>query len=362
MRRIVTVALLLVLLTIGGVLYNIRMTQEKPAPVPRAVLLLNGSSKDRTWNEAHVRGMTMAAGRLGVEVMVRENVPEDERSVQVMEDAIKNGARYVFCTSFGFGKWTKEVAERHPELFFFQCTGSQRGRNLATYFGRMYQMRYLAGMVAGMETKTGRIGYVAAFPLAEPMRGINAFTLGVRRVRPDAQVFVRLSHSWNDDAKNEEAARRLLDSRGVDVLTVHCNSLKPLLLAEERGVKTIGCNLANPELLPRSYLTAVVWRWENTYERFLKSALQGSFTPGTFWDGLETGVAGLAELGKNASGSSRQRLESEHYRLQRGVEDVFNGPIWDKSGVLRVPKGDNMSDRYLLEELDWFVEGVVLDD
>lgn len=359
MQKMVTVALLLVLLTIGGVLYNIRLEQKKEAP-QKAVLILNGSAQDHSWNEAHVRGMTLAAGKQGVELLVRENVPEDEQCLPVIEAVIADGARYVFCTSFGFGEWTKKLADKYPELYFFQCTGLQKSRNILTYFNRLYQMRYLAGIVAGMETQSGRIGYVGAMRLPEAIRGIDAFTLGVRHANPRAQVFVTWSNSWNDDEKNGAAALRLLDGQQVDVLTLHTNSLRPLLLAEERGVRTIGCNLENPALLPRTYLTAAVFRWENNYEKFLRSAMQGNFRHGLFWEGMEAGVVGLGEFSRLVSKAAIQAVDEERFRLQRSGQDVFNGPIYDNQGVLRVPAEETVGDRYLLEKLDWFVEGVVL--
>jgi len=361
MRKMVTVVLLLVMLTIGGVIYNIRQSQHQ-VHAHRAVLLLIGSAQDKSWNEAHVRGLTMAAGKLGVEVVVRENVPVDERCLQVMEEAIKDGASYIFCTSVGFDPWTKQMADRYPRLRFFQCTGEQKGRNLVIYFGRMYQMRYLSGIVAGLESRTGRIGYVASFPLTEVIRGINAFTLGVKRANPDARVFVRYSHAWSDDEKNGAVTQGLLDQYGVDILSQHTDSQKPLLLAEERGVRSIGYNQANPELFPHTYLTAAVFRWELAYERFLRAAMQDVFCQGTYWDGMETGLVELGEMSSRVSAPTLRKLAQEREILQQTMQDVFNGPIYDREGNLRVPPNETISDYYLLKKMDWYVEGVVTDE
>ena len=108
---------------------------------------------------------------------------------------------------------------------FFHASGIKTGPNVSTFFGRIYQMRYLSGIVAGMQTKTGKVGYVAAFDIPEVVRGINAFTLGVRKANPDANVIVRWTKSWEDDEICAKATRSLLQGDSIDVLAMHTDSI-----------------------------------------------------------------------------------------------------------------------------------------
>jgi basic membrane protein A len=110
---------------------------------------------------------------------------------------------------------------------------------MGNYFGRMYQARYLSGMVAGAMTKSNTLGYVAAFPIPEVIRGINAFTLAPRPVNPDVQVRVVWTKTWYDPATEKEAAKSLLDV-GADVIAQHQDSPGPQEAAQEKGVYSVG--------------------------------------------------------------------------------------------------------------------------
>ena len=122
------------------------------------------------------------------------------------------------------------------------CSGYKTASNMGNYFGRIYQARYLTGMVAGKQTQSNIIGYVAAFPIPEVVRGIDAFTLGVKAVNPKAIVKVIWSNTWYDPAKEKQAALTLIDA-GADVITQHQDTVGPQLAAEERGKWSIGYNM-----------------------------------------------------------------------------------------------------------------------
>lgn len=130
----------------------------------------------------------------------------------------------------------------------------------------MYQARYLTGMVAGYMTKSNVIGYVAAYPLPELIRGINAFTLGARSVNPKVVVRVVWTKSWYDPATEKEAAKSLLNV-GADVITQHVDSPAPQEAAEEAHVYSIGYNSDMSKFAPNAHLTAAIWKWGNLYKK-----------------------------------------------------------------------------------------------
>lgn len=364
MKKILMTILAFTCAIIAGI-FLIRISQQETDITrnrTKVGFILNGTVGDHSWGESHYNGMEISAVELNLEVMYRENIPEDESSMETMEELIEEGCRIIICNSFGYGTWELECAKEHPGIYFFHATGVEEADNLATYFGRIYQMRYLSGIVAGMQTETNEIGYVASLPIAEVNRGINAFTLGVRLVNPEAKVYVKWSNSWTGEEENALAAEELIEEHNIDVLTIHTDAMSPLELAEEKGIWTIGYNIDNSERFPDTYLTAPVWNWEHFYEPRILECLQGKFQGVHYWEGVETGMVGLAPFTENVKPGIAEKVEEERARMMNGTFDVFYGPITDNEGNVRVKEGQSMTDAAMLNDFFWYVEGVVTDE
>lgn len=364
MKKILMTILVFVCIIVAGI-FLIRINQQETDVTKartKVGFVLNGKLADHSWGESHYNGLEISAKELNLDVVYREEIPEDENCVEVIEDLIADGCKIIICNSFGYGEWELECAEAHPEVYFFHATGVEQRDNLSTYFGRIYQMRYLSGIVAGMQTETNEIGYVAAFPIAEVNRGINAFTLGVRLVNPEATVYVKWSDSWTGEEENAEATAKLIEDHNIDVLTIHTDAMSPLEIAEERGIWAIGYNLDNSERFPNTFLTAPVWRWEHFYEPRILECLQGKFQGTYYWEGVETGIVDLAPFTGNVKPGIKEKVEEERSRLMSGTFDVFYGPITDNEGNVRVKEGQSMTDESLLNDFFWYVEGVAVDE
>lgn len=353
-------AVLLSVLIIGMLFIRQRQVEtDVTAQQTKVGFLLNGTRDDHSWGQSHYEGMKKTAEELNLLVEYRENTPENEESIAIMEQMIHEGCEIIILNSFGYGEYALRVAKEHPDIFFFHATGVDSANNLSTYFGRIYQMRYLSGIVAGLQTDSNQIGYVAAFEMPEVNRGINAFTLGARSVNPDVKVNVSFIGSWLDDERTRETTEGLLEKvPEIDVFAMHTDSLEVLRLADERGIWSIGYNVDNSSLFPDSFLTAPVWNWESFYTPYILACLQGKFAQKNYWLGAETGVVGLAELTKNVKPGTAQAVEEALEQLTGGTFDVFYGPIRDNKGVVRVEEGESMSDEVMLNAFDWFVEGV----
>lgn len=321
-------------------------------------VIMNGNVDDRGWNQSHYEAFEKVKSDT-VHIIYKENVPETELCSQYMEEMIKDGADIIIADSFGFGDFVLAVAKQYPEIKFYHATGITQSDNVATYFGRIYQMRYLSGLVAGMQTKTNEIGYVAAFNIPEVVRGINAFTLGVRAANGEANVNVIWTDSWGDETIAREATEKLIDDYQVDVVTQHCDTPVPLEAAEERGIYSIGYNLDNTENYPNSFLTAPVWRWDVFYSQIIESYKVDKFKSINYWEGIESGIVDLAPLSDNVVKEAKELVDYDFSRMKDGSWDVFYGPIADNEGKIRVRTNENISDEVLLNELDWFVEGVI---
>ena len=361
-----------VVVTVVGILFVIMVgiflihTEEQDTDITKEKtkvgMILNGSISDQSWGTSHYQGLEKCVDELNLSVEYRENVPTDESCVKVMEDMIEEGCEIIIANSFGFGEWIVEVAEKYPEIYFFHATGTEAADNLSTYFGRMYQMRYLSGIVAGMQTETNEIGYVAAFPIDEVNRGINAFTLGVHKVNPEAKVFVAFSNSWEGTKEARSATIELLDHHAIDIIAMHVDTNVPLEIAEEKGLWAIGYNYDNGSIYKNSFLTAPVWQWEEFYRPRILECLQDKFYGKNYWEDSDTGILSLAPLTENVKGGIAPVVEMEKQKLESGSWDVFFGPVTDQYGEQRILEGESMTDDMMLHAFDWYVEGVVIDE
>ena len=360
MKKLVIITISILIIIIVGIFFitgkknDTNITDE----TTKVGFIYNGEIDDKGWGQSHYEGISITAKELNLKIIYKENVPFDESCMDTMQNMIDEGCEIIICNSFNYGEWLVQVAEKNPEVVFMHATGTEEGDNITTYFGRMYQMRYLSGIVAGMQTETNDIGYVAAFPISEVNRGINAFTLGVKSVNPDATVHVVWSNSWTDYEANEEAARILIEECNVDILTMHCDSVAPLDVAEDSGIWSIGYNMDNSSLYPNSFLTAAVWDWEAFYTPEITTYLQGKYHSGNYWEGSETGLVNLSPLTDNVKDGIAEVVEEKRDMLDEGTIDVFYGPVIDTDGNLRIGEGENMPDNAMLNAFDWYVEGV----
>lgn len=315
-----------------------------------------GPIGDGGWTYAHDEGRRFLEKEAGVETKYKENVPESPAAEKVMEDMIAQGCNVIIGASFGYMDYMENAARRHPEVTFLHCSGYKTGKNMGTFFGRIYQARFLAGIVAGLKTKADKVGYVAAYEIPEVVRGINAFTLGVRSVNPKAVVKVKWTHTWYDPAKEKDAAKALLDE-GADVIAQHQDTAGPQQAAEERNVWSIGYNTDMSAKAPRAYMTAPVWNWGPYYLRQIKAIKDGSWKPESYWGGMDDDIVRLAPLTANAPEGAQEAIAKASKEIIAGSQKIFQGPLKDQTGAIRIKDGEIMSDADMLK-FDWFVEGV----
>lgn len=323
-----------------------------------AGFIYNATVGDGGWTYAHDQGRKKLESELGIKTIYKENVKEDPAETEkVCEDMINQGANVIFGCSFGFGDGLLVEAKKHPDVVFLHCSGDKTYKNLGTYFAEIEQPRYLSGIVAGMKTKSKKIGYVAAFQVAECIRGINAFTLGVQSVCPDAQVIVTWTNTWYDPAKEKSAATALLD-QGCDVIAQHQDTAGPAQAAEEKGAYAIGYDSDMKDKAPKSYMTAPVWDWSIYYIKTVKAIENGTWKSEAYYPGMESGVAKLAPLTSNAPEGAQAKIDAITADIKAKKDKLFTGPIKDQSGTVKIADGHKMT----LNEIvswDWFVQGVV---
>jgi basic membrane protein A len=311
---------------------------------------------DAGWTLAHDKGRLAIDALDYVETAYTEAVPEGADAERTISQYVRQGYNLIFTTSFGYMDPTITVAAGAPDVTFMHCSGFKVADNVGTYFGRMYQPRYLSGMIAGKMTTSNILGYVAAHPIPEVIRGINAFALGARSVNPDVKVHVVWTQTWYDPAKEREAGESLLDI-GADVIAQHQDTPAPQQAAQDKGRYSIGYNSDMSSFAPKAHLTAPIWNWEVIYRKVADEVHNGTWTSYQYWGGLEDGVVGLAPYGEMVPEDVRAMVEAKKAEIVGGW-DVFTGPINNQAGEELVPAGEMMSDGDMLG-MNFLVEGVV---
>ena len=332
--------------------------QEPPKPVYKAGFIYVGPIGDGGWTFAHNEGRKYLEAQLKIPTLYKESVPESQEVEKVISDMIDQGANIIFATSFGYMDYVEKVAAKYPNVKFFHCSGYKTAPNMTNYFGKIEEARYLSGIVAGLKTKSNKLGYVAAYEIPEVVRGINAFALGVRSVNPKATVEVVWTHTWYDPAKEKEAAKALL-SKGVDIIAQHQDTAGPQQAAEEKGVWSIGYNTDMAATSPKAYMTAPIWNWGLYYVKAVKSVMDGTWNNTPYLGDTKDGLVALAPLTAIAPANAKEKVDAASADIVSGKNLIFTGPLKDNTGTLRIKAGETMSiaDQYSI--FDWFVAGVI---
>jgi basic membrane protein A len=371
-------AALAILIVLGGALFLSRPGKMEPSwrpgqPLARefvkiaVIYIADLSDITSGYSHAHEAGIRALARELGLrddQIIHKINVRDADliAAEHAIRESIAQGANIILATSGGYMFVCEKLAAEHPGVVFAQASGNQHNAtNLTSYFGRMYQARYLSGIVAGLKTRTNKIGFVAAMGTgnSEVTGGVNAFALGVESVNPQALVRVRVTHRWFDPVGEGEAARALI-AEDCDVITQHSDTPGPQLAAREAGVWGIGYNSDMGDEAPEAVLTSVIWNWGDYYLRLVRSVVDGTFTTAPYLGGLSDGLVDLTPLNlallppgaAEAVADARRRLES-------GAFDVFEGEMMANSGRVVGAPGRRLSDEEILGGQDWYYRNVL---
>ena len=287
----------------------------------------------------------------------------DEKATEkAIEECVADGCNIIFTTSWGYMQVTADMAEKYPDVYFSHGTGyMSNGKNFNNYFGRIYQARYLSGIVAGMNTKDNKIGYVAAQDSSnsEVTGGIDAFAIGVESVNPKAKIYVDVTNSWYDEKKEKKASERLLNM-GCDVMTQHCDTPYPQTLAQEKGVYGIGYNSDMSKETPDSCLTSVIWNWSAYYTSAVKSIIDGTWDGSNYYGGMAEGLVSITDLASFAAEGTQQKVDEATAEILSGDNNVFDGVLVTNTGKKIGKKGKTLDDATITGKINWYYRNVVV--
>ncbi len=337
-----------------------------PAPTGLTVgFVYVGPKDDYGYNQAHAEGAKAVSSMAGVKIREEENVPETVAVQKTMESMINlDGAKLLFPTSFGyFDPHILKMAEKYPDVTFLHCGGlynaEKHPKNVGSYFGYIDEAEYVAGIAAGLTTKTKKLGFIAAKPIPQVLRNINSYTLGARSVNPAVQTMVVFTGDWSMPVKEAEAANSLID-QGADVLTAHVDSPKVVIeTAEHRGVFSTGYHANQAALAPKGYLTGAEWNWEKVYSAYIEKVMKGEKWDHLVRGGLKEGFVKLSPYGAAVSDEAKKKADEAKAKFMDGSMIVYQGPLKDNTGKVVIPDGAKQAQTDIaLESMNYLVEGV----
>ncbi len=333
-----------------------------PAGDPlRVAFVYIGPVGDLGWTYAHDQGrLAMEDAVPNVETAYIENIPELQADAErAIRGYAEEGYNVIIATSFGYGPAVLAVAPQYPDIQFIHISGYQTAENVSTGFGKIEEARYVTGYVAGMMAETGSIGYVAAFPIPEVLRGINAFTLGAQVANPDVNVQVIWTNTWYDPQVESTAAQSLIDL-GVDVIAQHQDTTGPQQVAEAAGKYSVGYNVDMSAQAPEAVLTSAVWNWGSYYTMAAEQIMAGEWSSNQYWGSWADGVVDIAPIADFVPEdvvTEAEAMAQEFRSGAMGITDIFTGPLTQQDGSEGVAEGASMTDEEILN-MTWFVQGV----
>lgn len=309
-----------------------------------------------------IQGMQQNLNLSDDQIVRKINVSDtdEEATRTAIQECIDEGCNIIFTTSWGYMETTAAMADEYPDIYFSHGTGyMSNGKNFNNYFGRIYQARYLSGIVAGMNTKSNKIGYVAAMDSSnsEVTGGIDAFALGIYSVNQNAKVYVKVTNSWFDPDGEKAAAQTLLDM-GCDVIAQHCDTEYPQTLAQEKGVYSIGYNSDMSKNAPEACLCSVIWNWSAYYTAAVQSIIDGTWDGSNYYGGMSENLVGLTALADFCADGTSEKVEEAKAAILSGENGVFDGVIETNTGDTVGEDGKTLDDSTITGGINWYFKTV----
>jgi basic membrane protein A and related proteins len=338
-------------------------SQNTKPPEPfKAAWVYVAPLTDAGWVRQHDEGRKAVEAALGSKVRTSyvENVPEGADAERVIRDLAAQGNQIIFTPSFGYMEPTMRVARDFPNVRFESITGYKTSANVSAANARYYEGRYLAGIAAGRMTQTNMAGYVAGFPIPEVLQGINAFTLGMRSVNPQAQVKVVWLNAWFDPPRERDAAIALMNQE-VDVLAFHTGSNAVMIAAQERGKMAVAYHSDMRRVAPDAQIAAVTHQWGTYYTNQVRASLDGHWKSGNFWGGIKEGMIRVDSFGSKVPANVIAEVNAAQTAIGAGKLHPFAAAtqdVLDNNGHMLIPRASTLTDGQILS-MNALVAGVI---
>ena len=313
-----------------------------------------GTALTSDWTYAHDLGRLYLEDQMGTTLTTKvyDGIRTGDGSMAAIEQAVSEGCQIIFTTSPRFLNSSIRASIRYPEVKILNCSLNTYSGHLRTYYGRLYEAKFLVGMLAGILSGSGRIGYMADFPIFGTAASINAFALGVQMVDPEAKVYL----SWSS-LKGGGGEQTLKDA-GVSLIS------GPDLLAPAHAPSPYGLyRTGEPGGIS---LASSIWHWGKFYHRILQTIVNGRWSRSlpvsdgdsiNYWWGISSGIIDVI-CSKSIPARSRRLMELVKDQIVNGSFQIFSGALYDQEGILRSPGAAELSPAQIIH-MDWLASNVV---
>ena len=357
-RWVGAVIIFLVVFIVIGFLTIIATFDKNNEQQKKVGFIILGDINEPGWNLSLYEGIKAACDEYDLKLLVRDNVKENSgQCPAAIDELVNEGAGLIILASYSYAAEVKDFVTKYPNVSFTTIATEANARNMTSHFIRIYQARYLSGVLAGMRTKSNVLGYVAAMPNSEVNRGINAFALGAQRVNPETKVVVTWTNTWQDAQTEEICTRRLIEETGADFITYHQDDDTVAKVAEQLGVDFVAYN-TTLQGYSRHYLASIICHWDFYYMDIVQKYLKGELNSvKNNWLGINKAAVLLSQFSGLVTIEMRRKLAAIQQELWND-KIIFSGEIYDNQGNLRCGEGETISDDTLIERIDWLVKGV----
>jgi basic membrane protein A len=325
---------------------------------PKVAYIYVGPVGDAGWTFQHDAARKHLEQTLGADTKFVENVPQTAEVARVLEQFYQQGYKIIFATAFGYQNFAVDIAKKYADLYIIGIGPAvvPLPPNMKLIYGRIWEGRYLTGIVAGKMTKSNTIGFVAAHPITTVVAGVNAFALGVWSVNPRARIKVVWTNTWYDPPKEKAAAKALLDA-GADVVGQHQDTPSPLQAAGEAKKYGVGSESNMKAFAPDAYLTGTIWDWREVDAAIVKGILNKQFKSEDYYGGLADKMVSLGPMNARVPADVVSLVEQRRKAIADGSFQIFKGPLADQSGKERVAAGKAMTLKEILD-FNWLLKGM----
>ena len=322
--------------------------EEPAAEAAMKVGLICLHDENSTYDLNFINAFNESCKKLGVEGIVKTNVPEGQECYDTAGELVDEGCTVIFADSFGHEDFMIQAAKEYPDVQFCHATGTKaHTEGLANYhnaFAAIYEGRFLAGVAAGMKLNeikeagnlkgdVPKMGYVGAFTYAEVVSGYTSFYLGAKSVCPDVVMDVTFTGSWYDETAEKEGATNLING-GCDLISQHADSMGAPTACENAGIPDVSYNGSTVDACPNTFIVASKINWSPYYE-YVINAVQNGETMEPDWTGtIATGSVELTEVNEQAAAPGTvEKLEEVKAGLEDGSIHVYDTSTFTVEGA-----------------------------
>ncbi|MCR5280078.1 MAG: BMP family ABC transporter substrate-binding protein [Lachnospiraceae bacterium] len=302
--------------------------------------------ENSTYDLNFINGAKEACDKLGIECIMKTNIPEGQECYDAAVDLVDAGCTFVFADSFGHEDYMIEAAKEYPNVQFCHATGTKAHteglKNYHNAFARIYDGRYLAGIAAGLKLNEmiadgkitadqAKMGYVGAYTYAEVVSGYTSFFLGARSVCPTATMEVTFTGSWYDETAEKEGANKLIGN-GCVLVSQHADSMGAPTACETAGVPNVSYNGSTASVAPNTFIVSSRINWAPYMEYALKATMEGKEFEADWTGTLATGSVMLTDLGTAAAAGTKEAIEQAKKDIEAGTLHVFSTDTFTVNG------------------------------